>query len=286
MKNKIMKYSISSLIIILIIILIFFNKRENKKYNVAYNTNFDISEHDKKMIAKYGNNLKVAFILGEKVYIEEDIEIPEEKIKDIKSSVGKNVFIYHTHGTESYKSKENYEMYQFYRSTDNNYNVINIGNCLEEKLKSKNFNVIHNKSFFDLPSVAGAYDRARVELKEELKKNKEINLIIDVHRDAISEEEHKATTLNINGEKLAELRFVLGVDKTNDNYLYTLKLMIDLQKKANILYPGLFQPILIRKREYNQDLISNSILIEVGENCNQIEEAINSINCFAEILSL
>ena len=46
-----------------------------------------------------------------------------------------------------------------------------------------------------------------------------------------------------------------------------------MQKKADEKYPGLFEPILIREEQYNQDLSKYSVLIEVGENCNYIEES-------------
>ena len=62
-----------------------------------------------------------------------------------------------------------------------------------------------------------------------------------------------------------------------------LKLAIEIQKIADKLYPGLFKPILIRERDYNQDLSKNAMLIEVGENCNTIEQALNSIKYFSEI---
>jgi len=39
------------------------------------------------------------------------------------------------------------------------------------------------------------------------------------------------------------------------------------------------------EEQYNQDLSKYSVLIEVGENCNYIEESINSMEYFAEIVS-
>lgn len=58
-----------------------------------------------------------------------------------------------------------------------------------------------------------------------------------------------------------------------------------MQKQANKKYPGLFEAILIREEEYNQDLSKYAVLIEVGENCNDIEEALNSMKYFSEIVA-
>ena len=48
---------------------------------------------------------------------------------------------------------------------------------------------------------------------------------------------------------------------------------------------GLFKPILIRNDKYNQDLAKQAILIEVGENCNTLNEALNSMKYFSEIMN-
>ena len=57
-----------------------------------------------------------------------------------------------------------------------------------------------------------------------------------------------------------------------------------MQNKANEMYPGFFSPILIREREYNQDVAKHAVLIEVGENWNTIEQALNSVKYLAEVL--
>ena len=61
---------------------------------------------------------------------------------------------------------------------------------------------------------------------------------------------------------------------------------IEIQKIADKLYPGLFKPILIRERTYNQDLSKYAMLIEVGENSNTIEQALNSMKYFSEIFMM
>ena len=66
--------------------------------------------------------------------------------------------------------------------------------------------------------------------------------------------------------------------------MYDLKWAVMIQKEANEKYQGLMEPILIREETYNQDLSKYAILIEVGENCNKIEHALNSMKYLSEII--
>lgn len=229
--------------------------------------------------------IKKYYLCDVRIYNEDNISIDEEELKNITVEKIVSILLYHTHGTESYKSEEQYETYDFYKTLDKEYNVIKVGNTLEQLLIEKGFSIIHNQDYNDLPTTTGAYGRVREKIKEEMLKNEEINLIIDLHRDSYIKQEHVAKTIQINQEEVAPLMFVIGVSEKDEEWLYDLKIAIEIQKIADKMYPGLFKPILIRKREYNQDLSKYSILIEVGENCNSIKEALNSMKYFSEILA-
>lgn len=228
--------------------------------------------------------IKKKYLCGVKIFNNSEISINEEELKNIKTNIGENIVIYHTHGTESYRSSEPYNTYKFYRTVDKNYNVIKIGEQLSELLKNKGYKVIHNKEYFDIPSTAGAYSRAIKRVNEIISENNEVSLVIDIHRDAISETEHVAKTVEIEGKKVAPLRFVVGTEMNEKEWQNNLKIALDIQRKAEERYPGLFQPILIRQEEYQMGLKRNAILLEVGENCNELEEATNAIEYFVEIL--
>ena len=175
-------------------------------------------------------------------------------------------------------------MYLKYRTLNEKYNVIEIGNYLKQLLEEKNFTVKHDISYYDLPSTIGAYRRAKIGAKKILEENADINLVIDLHRDAYTEEEHVAPTIELNGKKTAYLRLVVGIDEKNENWMNNLKMAIQIQKVADEKYPGLFKKILVREESYHSEVAEYGILLEVGENCNTIEEAKNSIEIFAQIL--
>lgn len=232
----------------------------------------------------YAQELRKKYLCGVEIFNYSEVTINEGELKSIKTNMGKNIVIYHTHGTESYRSSEPYNTYKFYRTVDNNYNVIKIGEQLSELLKNKGYKVIHNKEYFDMPSTEGAYSRAIKRVNEIISENNDVSLVIDLHRDAISETEHVAETVEIEGKKVAPLRFVVGTEMDEKEWQNNLKIALDIQRKAEERYPGLFQPILIRQEEYQKGLKRNAILLEVGENCNTLEEATNAIEYFAEIL--
>lgn len=242
------------------------------------------NQYTEELIQIYENMklIKNKYILGVEIINKAQIEITEASLENIELENSKKILIYHTHGSESYKASTQYETYKFYRSFDENFNVIKIGKYLEKLLSEKGFNIEHDIGYYDIPDINDAYNKSRTEVKKILSDDTNINMIFDIHRDAISDEEHEATSVKINEEKVAQLRFVIGI-KNNDNWKNNLKLAIEIQKIADKLYPGLFKPILIRERDYNQDLSKNAMLIEVGENCNTIEQALNSIKFFSEI---
>ena len=230
------------------------------------------------------NKIKSKYLLGIKIINESNIQIDEQELEKIEIEETKEILLYHTHGTESYKSDKQYETYDFYKSLDENYNVIKVGNYLEELLMTKGITAIHNRKYHNYPSKFDTYAKSRETVKKILEENENINKIIDIHRDAYSDQEHEASTIEINGEKVAGIRLVIGINQENKDWMYDLKWAIEMQKLANKKYPGLCAPILIREEEYNQDLSKYAILIEVGENCNQIEHALNGVKYFSEVI--
>ncbi|MCI9247111.1 MAG: hypothetical protein HFJ30_08440, partial [Clostridia bacterium] len=267
------------------IILEEYEKTKNELEQYMANQQIDIQNYINGLERLYKDvtELKSTYLMGTKVWNESDIPIDENELEKLEIEEVKDVFIYHTHGTESYKADKKYENYKFYKSLDKNYNVIKIGEELTKLLKQKEINAIHDTTYYNYPKENEDYRNARKGTEKILDKNEQVNRIIDVHRDAYSEEEHNASTIEINGEKVANLRFVIGINKEDKNWMYDLKWAIEMQKQANKKYPGLMQPILIREENYNQDLGKYAILIEVGENCNKVEHALNSIKYFAEI---
>ena len=199
------------------------------------------------------------------------------------------ILIYHTHTCESYTPTEtcNYEQTGNFRSTDLSYSVARVGDELENELKKYNIEVIHSKAFHDYPSYTGSYSRSLQTAEDILKDNRDIDISIDIHRDAIGDETY-APKVKIGDEYVSQLLFVMGTDLANEdhkNWLENLRFVIKLEQKANELYPGLFKPIILRKSEYNQHISKAACLLEVGATGNTLEESMGAMKYFAKIIN-
>lgn len=199
-----------------------------------------------------------------------------------------DILIFHTHTCESYTQTDNnkYTETGNFRTTDLNYTVSKVGDILTQNLIDKKFNVIHDTTYHDYPAYTGSYNRSFVTVKNILDKNNGIQLVIDLHRDAIGSNNSYGPCVNINGENVAQLMFVIGTNGgglEHDNWKNNLKTAIKIQEKGNELFPGLFRPIIVRNSRYNQNLADSACIIEVGATGNTLEEAEGSMKYLAYV---
>lgn len=226
-----------------------------------------------------------------KIKNDTDIELTESILKpDYNVKNSKDILIYHTHTCESYTQteKNTYKASGNFRTTDLNYSVVRVGKKLETYLKKYKFNVVRNETKHDYPAYTGSYTRSLDTIQNMLKKNSSAEIVFDIHRDAIGSKSTYAPTVEINGEKVAQLMFVIG---TNDgggkhpNWKNNLKFAVKVQEKANEMYPGLFRNINLRSATFNQKVTNAASIIEVGATGNTLEEATLSMKYLAEILN-
>lgn len=199
-----------------------------------------------------------------------------------------NITIFHTHTCESYTPTEQYNYQQTgnFRTTDLNYSVVRVGDELTNNLVEYGFNVIHDKTYHDYPAYTGSYTRSKTTVENILKSNPS-DIIIDLHRDAIGSKSNYDPSVKIGEDTAAQLMFVIG---TNGGGLYhpnwqsNLKFAIELQQKANEIYPGLFKTMIVRNSRYNQHLGKAACIIEVGATGNTLEQCMNSMKYLAKVL--
>ena len=225
-----------------------------------------------------------------KIKNETDYTLSDEILNHAGLNIdAKNILIFHTHTCESYTSSE---MYPYtptgsYRTTDLNYTVARVGDELENYLNSYGFNVIHNKTYHDYPAYTGSYNRS-LSTVQDILKDGQIDIIIDLHRDAIGSRSDYAPTVKIGDEYAAQIMFVMG---TNGGGLYhpnwssNLKFAVKVQEKANEMYPGLCKPIILRNSRYNQHLGKAACIIEVGATGNTLEQTLTSMKYLAAVIN-
>lgn len=204
------------------------------------------------------------------------------------------VLILHTHATESYTQGdgENYEASSAYRTLDEGYNMLAIGDRVAELLESGGITVLHDRTFHDYPSYSGSYAASRDTIAAYLAQYPSIQLILDLHRDAAEDSNGNqiATTAEINGRSSAQLMLVVGSDAgglTHPNWQENLAIALKLQAQLERQYPGLCRNMNFCSQRYNQDMLPGALLVEVGAAGNTQAQALVAAEALAQsILSL
>ena len=200
----------------------------------------------------------------------------------------KNVIIFHTHTCESYTQtdKNRYVESGNFRTTDLSKSVVRVGDVLQSYLSGYGFKVVHDKTIHDYPAYNGSYGRSLKTVNALKQKNPKTDIIIDLHRDAMSDETY-APKVKIGDEYVAQIMFVIGTDGsglTHDNWRKNLEFAIKVQKIGNEMYPGLFKPIIVRNARYNQHLSNAATIIEFGATGNTLEECEAAAKYLAKVL--
>lgn len=184
------------------------------------------------------------------------------------------VLILHTHTSESYTYTGGYEEDSAYRTLDEQYNMLRVGQALTEKLEQAGIGVIHDRSFHDYPSYNGAYSHARTSIEDYLEQYPSIRLVIDLHRDAIADS--RGNQLAYTSGDTAQLMLVIGTN--HENWTENMALAVKLQARLEQLEQGICRPMALRAQRFNQDLCTGTVLIEVGAAGNTLAQALNAVD--------
>ncbi|MBQ7025620.1 MAG: stage II sporulation protein P, partial [Peptococcaceae bacterium] len=194
------------------------------------------------------------------------------------------VLIIHTHGTEGYfpESDGTYKSSWSSRTTDKSKNVVRVGAEIAKQLEAANITTIHDKTLHDQTSYNGSYDRARVTIQSYLKKYPSIDVVLDIHRDAITQNDGTKIkpSATINGKSAAQIMIATGCQSGSvtsyPNWRKNFRFAIRLQQTCEKMYKNLARPMYFVSKKYNHDLNCGSILIEMGSEANTLEQAIYS----------
>ena len=199
------------------------------------------------------------------------------------------ILIYHTHSQEQFADSD---------PDDTSTWVTGVGDYLTQILTEQyGYHVLHDTQTFDIIDGeidrSKAYNAARTGLLQILEENPSIEVIIDLHRDGVSEDKHLVT--DINGKPTAQIMYFNGLSYTNesgaldylpnDNVIANLAFSFRLEYEAAGYYPTLTRCVYLKGYRYNLDLRPKSVLLEVGAQTNTVEEARNAMEPFAYILN-
>lgn len=186
------------------------------------------------------------------------------------------VLIVHTHTTEAYS--DTYDRVNF-RTRDETGNMLAIGDEVARVLALGGVTAIHDRTVHDDPDYSGAYSAARKTIENWLALYPSIQIVLDLHRDAVSGETPMITAATVDGQQAAQLMVVLGTgfEGWEMNFALALKLSALLERAD----PGITRPVSVRAKRYNLDLCPGSLLVEVGATGNTLQEALIAANALA-----
>lgn len=200
-----------------------------------------------------------------------------------KEAEGPQILLYHTHSQESFAdSKPGAE-----KDT-----ITGAGEILAGYLGEYGFKVYHHKGKYDVESRDYAYSNALPELEQLLKENPQIQVVIDLHRDAVAESTRLVT--DIQGRETAKVMFFNGLGRTKakgeisylkNSYLQeNLAFSFQMKKACDEYYPGFARNIYLRAYRYNMHLCPKTLLIELGAQTNTKEEIVNALEPLAHVI--
>ena len=191
------------------------------------------------------------------------------------------ILILHTHATETYQTHpEPYYDPDFTARTRNTaLNMCAVGQVMADVLNAAGITTLHDTTLHDSPSYTESYARSRATAQSYLQKYPSIQIILDVHRDAIEDSDGTRVKplCQIDGQDTAQVMLIAGCDNGTTaklpNWKLNLRFAAAWQQAMSAQYPGLARPVLCGYRFYNQDLAAGCLLLEVGGHANTLAEA-------------
>lgn len=219
-------------------------------------------------------------------------ELITQPLRFDASADGPLVLIVHTHATEAYTptAEDDYAPAGEYHTADTAHSVVQVGQVLADTLTARGIAAINDDTLNDLESYSDSYPRTAEVIAGYLEKYPSIQMVIDLHRDAIEDAQggQLAMTAELDGEACARLLLVMGTDVSgmyHPNWRDNLSCALKIQALAEKRDPGWFRQLSLRSQRYNEHLTPCSMLLEVGTAGNTRREAERAAERFGNLLA-
>lgn len=205
---------------------------------------------------------------------------------------GPKILIVHSHTTESYATDDGltYDPIDRDRTLDETRNMIAVGKVLVQELQALGVEVLHDTTVNDYPDYNSSYYNSLQRIEWYKGQYPGIQMVIDLHRDAVENEDGQAVALlgTHEGQTAAQLMLVVGTDEGGlehpdwqENLANALKLQSVLQGEC----PELCRKLDLRTERFNQHTAPGAILVEVGTNGNTLTQAKASAVLLADAIA-
>lgn len=230
-------------------------------------------------------------ILKDRKAVDDLVDEREEAEEIPFSTEGKKVvFLYNSHNRESFLPHLPEES-EPSAAHHEKVNITKVSERLASTLES--YGIGSHVDDTDIMNILGekgwtyskSYEASRPVVQEAISQNNNLQYIFDLHRDALPRDK---TTKEINGDSYAKILFVIGAD--NKNYEKNLQLATTFHSLINEKYSGLSKGVITKEGShgngvYNQDLLDNALLLEIGGYDNTLDEMYRSADVIAEVFS-
>lgn len=174
-----------------------------------------------------------------------------------------SILIYHTHTSESYKGGGT---------------VVDVGAVFKEEFEALGYKTIHITEVYDKGQFSGAYSRSIKGVEKALKENPSIKIVIDVHRDSITDASgitYKPVT-QIDGKNVAQVMIVCGTNQKgleHSSWSKNFAFALNVSRTMNKSYSNLSRPVNLRADRFNTHVTPHTFLLEMGSDANTLDEA-------------
>ena len=207
---------------------------------------------------------------------------------------GPRVLILHTHTSEGYLPAGSAYIEgaigDAVYTKNSEQNVISVGETLCRILNEKGITAMQCTVMHDDPTLSGAYERSAETVRTYLERYPTIELVIDLHRDAVQSADGAYVRSEgiYDGEATAQVMAVVGTDANGtpfDNWQQNLALALQLRHALNQDGNSLGRPVYLRNASFYQELAPRALLLEIGSAANSPEEASRAAEAVGKALA-
>jgi len=272
--------------------------------NIPSNTQYSGRTRLKPLSAEYINRLltfdyiisRIFLVDPETILFPSDINVQEFLQADLTINTyqqGYQILVFHTHSAEMFvDSNPDYPMTGIMGVGEYLTQILNQVYGIPTKHYKGRFDVIEGRAHRQ-----GSYERMEPVIRQILKDNPSIQVVIDLHRDGVGD--HVPPFVQyIDGTRTAQIMFFNGLSRRNrggvaeavqwlPNPYQTenLNFSFRMQLAANQLYPGLMRRVYLRAFRYSLHMLPLSTLVEVGNQHNTQQDALYAMHPLANIIT-
>ncbi|HHW61363.1 MAG TPA: hypothetical protein GX404_05610 [Syntrophomonadaceae bacterium] len=245
---------------------------------------------------KYRTGMEAQQIMGSHIHalaegniLEESVPVPQQKVPLNHSAHSAPVipifkeykaYLYCTHSAESYIPDSGEAR------LEGKLGLVNqVAARLAKEMSTRGLTSEFISTMHDYPEYNKSYTKSRETVKNIIKRQEKIAILLDIHRDSIPGIQY-SSTVKVKDKTCAPVLIIVGTDERKphphwkENYHLACCIYNEAQKK----YPGLVKGVRIKAGTYNQEYHPRALLLEFGSDYNRLEEVMNSCEYMAEII--